>query len=118
MLTKYKNVKPKKGVNKPLKKYLHICDVFRNFFRERAPKFDIFSGVVFSGRIILKHIENKKSSGRFSLENFDTVVALLVFFEQFSGKFCAPNFKCFTKCDAFCSYIFDYACSGVRLTCY
>ena len=44
-------------------------------------------------------------------ENFDTVVglvAILLLFEQFSGKFCAPNSECFIKCDAFCSYILDY----------
>ena len=39
-------------------------------------------------------------------------MAILVLFEQYSGKFCAPYSECFTKCDAFCSYILDYACSG------
>ena len=51
-------------------------------------------------------------------ENFDTVVAILVVFEQFSGKFCAPNSECFTKCDAFRSYIFDYACLERKAYCY
>ena len=51
-------------------------------------------------------------------ENFDTVVAILIVFENFSGKFCAPNSECFTKCDAFCSYIFDYACLGRKAYCY
>ena len=53
MLTKYKNVRPKKDVNKPFERYFPICGVFRNFFREGAPNFDIFSGVVFSDRIDL-----------------------------------------------------------------
>ena len=35
----------------------------RNFFWERASKFAIFSSVFFSGRIILKNIENKKGFG-------------------------------------------------------
>ena len=40
-------------------------------------------------------------------ENLHTVVAILVLFEQFLGKFClnffAPKSECFTKYDAFCS---------------
>ena len=92
MLTKYKNVRSKQGVNKPFEKCFYVCGVFRNFFREGASNFDTFSSVVFSGRIVLKHIENKKGSGWFSpkkfFENFDTVVAILVVFKQFSGKFC------------------------------
>ena len=40
-------------------------------------------------------------------ENLQTVVAILVVFEQFLGKFFAPKSDCFTKYDAFCSYIFD-----------
>ena len=51
---------------------------------------------VFSGKIILKYIENKKKAlGEFGstlhrkiYENLHTVVAHLAFFEQFSGKFC------------------------------
>ena len=48
-------------------------------------------------------------------ENLHTVMAILVLFEQFSGRqilfiFLAPNFECFTKYDAFCSHSFDYAC--------
>ena len=42
-------------------------------------------------------------------------MAILVLFEQFSGRqilfiFLAPNFECFTKYDAFCSHSFDNAC--------
>ena len=50
---------------------------------------------IFSGRIILKHIENKKdcrgSGGVLPLKIFNnlyTVVAILVLFEQFLCKFC------------------------------
>ena len=65
------------------------------FFREGAPKIAIFSNVFFSGKIILKHIENKKGSRgsggmlpRKFFENLQTVVAILVVLEQFLGKFC------------------------------
>ena len=67
----------------------------QKIFQEGASKFDKFSSVFFSGRIILKHIENKKSSRgvrghvpRKIFENLHTVMAILVLFEQFSGKFC------------------------------
>ena len=64
MLTKHKIVKPKKDVNKPFQKYFHMCGVFKIFFREKAPNFDMFSSVVFSSRIILKHLQRiKKDSG-------------------------------------------------------
>ena len=50
-------------------------------------------------------------------ESLHTAVAILVLFEQFLGKlilfkFFAPKSECFTKYDAFCSYIFDYAFLG------
>ena len=55
-------------------------------------------------------------------ENLHTVVAILVLFEQFLGKFyfkCfAPKSECCTKYDAFCSYIFDYACLVRKAYCY
>ena len=35
MLTKYKDGKPKKSVNKPFEKCFHNCGVFRIFFSER-----------------------------------------------------------------------------------
>ena len=47
MLTKYKEVKPKKGVNKPFEKCFRVWGVFRNFFREEAPNFDLFLSAVF-----------------------------------------------------------------------
>ena len=44
-------------------------------------------------------------------ENLHAVMAILMLLEQFLGKFYifAPNSKCFTKYDAFCLHIFDYA---------
>ena len=67
----------------------------QKFFRKRKLNFNIFSSPVFSGKIILKHIENKKDSRgsggmlpRKVFENLHTVVAILVLFEQFSDKFC------------------------------
>ena len=54
-----------------------------------------FSSVMFSGRIIMEHIENKKVSKgsggmlpRKIFENLHTVVAILVLFELVFGKFC------------------------------
>ena len=47
MLTEYKEVRPKNGVNKPFKKCFHVWRVFRNFFREGAPNFDVFLSAVF-----------------------------------------------------------------------
>ena len=61
MLTKYKKVKPKKGVNKPFEKCFHVWRIFQNFFREGTLKLDIFFGAVF-GKFVLKHIENEKGS--------------------------------------------------------
>ena len=73
MLTKYEDVRPTKRRKKPFEKCFHICGVFRNFFRERAPNFDIFKRN-FSSRNILKHLENKKDSrggrGHAPPENF------------------------------------------------
>ena len=43
----YKDVRRKKGVNKPFEKCFHVWGVFRIFFREGAPKFVIFSSAVF-----------------------------------------------------------------------
>ena len=51
-------------------------------------------------------------------ENLHTVVAILALFEQFLGKFFVPKFECFTKYDAFCSYIFDYVCLERKAYCY
>ena len=55
-------------------------------------------------------------------ENLHTVVAILVLFEQFLGKVCLnflpSSHECFSKYDALCSYIFDYACFGRKAHCY
>ena len=61
MLTEYKDVRPKKDVRSPLKMF---ATQSRNFFKEGAPKHAIFKQFFFffSGRIILKDIENKSSS--------------------------------------------------------
>ena len=65
------------------------------FFSGGAPNFDTFSSAVFSGKIILKRIENEKGSREVRghaapeiFENLHTVVAILVPFEQFLRKFC------------------------------
>ena len=50
-------------------------------------------------------------------ENLHTVVAILVLFKQFLGKFFAPNLS-FTEYDACCGYIFDCACIGRKAYCY
>ena len=47
MLIKHKEVRPKKGVNKPFEKCFHVWGIFKNFFREGAPNFDIFLSAVF-----------------------------------------------------------------------
>ena len=59
-----------------------MCSVFRNFFREKPPKFDIHFKRSIFGRINLKHIENEKALGgsggvllRKIFENLLTVVA-------------------------------------------
>ena len=70
----------------------------RNFFREGAPKFALFSSVFFMSRIILKDIDNKKGSKGVRrhaamhpqkiFENLHTAVAILAVFEHFLSKFC------------------------------
>ena len=47
MLTKYKDIRPKKSVNKPFEKCFHVWGVLRNCFREGACKFDVFLRGVF-----------------------------------------------------------------------
>ena len=58
---------------------------------------------------------------RKNFENLHAAMAILVLFEKFSGKFCLffnPNSECFEKYEAFCSYIFDYACLWRKAYCY
>ena len=121
MLTKHKDLRSKKRRKKPFEKCFYVWGIFRHFFREGTPKFDIFSSIIFFSRVILKHIENKKGSRRVRghapqkiFGNLHAVGAILVLFEQFLGKVCSNfwplNLECFTKYDLFCSYIFDYKC--------
>ena len=58
MLTKCKDVRPKKDVKSFLKN-VFMSAAHSEVFQGGAPNFDIFSCVVFSRRIILKHLENK-----------------------------------------------------------
>ena len=56
-------------------------------------------------------------------ENLHAVMAILMLFVQFSGKFCL-NFLIlilstrFAKYDVFSSHIFDYACLRRKACCY
>ena len=95
MLTKYKDVKPKIGVKSPLKKFSYLQRIQEIFSGRGYQIRHIFKSVFFSGRAILKNIDNKKgtrgSAGllpRKMFENLHTAVAILVLFEQFLGKFC------------------------------
>ena len=89
-----------------------------NFFKEGAPKFAIFLSIFFLAESFSILIIKKALGGsggmlpRKLFENLHTVVAILALFEQFlvKFKFFAPKSECFTKFDAFCSYIFEYAC--------
>ena len=93
MLTKQRR-KPRKRRKKPFEKCFRVCGVFKKFFREGAPNFVIFSSVVFFRQILNKTENEKGSKGvrghalRKIFENLHTVVAILVLFEQFLGKFC------------------------------
>ena len=59
MLTEYKNVRPKKDVNIPFENVFMSAAYSEFFSGGGVPKFDIYFKRSFSGRIILKHIENK-----------------------------------------------------------
>ena len=92
MLAKYRDVRPKKDVKSPLKMFSYVQRI-KNFFQGGGIKFwHIFKCI--SGRIILKHIENKKGfrwvQGHAFLEiflKFTYSSAILVLFEHL-GKFC------------------------------
>ena len=60
MLTKYKDVRLKKGVKSPLKNVFMPAPISIFFFKEKAPNFDIFLSVVVSGRIILSILRIKR----------------------------------------------------------
>ena len=61
---KYKNgscLDAEKGANKPFE---NVSCLRRNqeFFKKGAPNFDIFTSIVFTGRIILKQVEEQKKA--------------------------------------------------------
>ena len=93
MLTKCKTVRPKKDVKGPLK-VIFTSAAYSEIFSVRGTKFSHIFKRIF-GRIILKHIKNKKGCGgsggmlpRKIFKNSHTAVAILVLFEQFLRKFC------------------------------
>ena len=95
MLTKYKEIRPKKDVKSPLKNVFMSAAYSEIFSGMVHQNFDIFSSAVFFGRIILKHLENQKGFRRSGgmlhqkiFENLHTAVAILILFKQFLGKFC------------------------------
>ena len=62
MLTKDKDVKPKKDV-KDFSKNVFLSVAYSDFLSVGSISFDIFTIVFFFGRFFLKHIENKKGGG-------------------------------------------------------
>ena len=74
----------------------HIRGVSKNFFKEEVSNFVTFSSIVFfPAELSSSNLSNKNDSrgvrGHVPLkifENLHTVMAILVLFEQFSGKFC------------------------------
>ena len=62
MLTKYKDLKPKKGKKNFLKMLSCVRDIQEIFSGRGTQIGHIFKRVFFSGRIILKLIENKEGS--------------------------------------------------------
>ena len=78
--TEHKDVRSKKSVKIPLKN-VFMSAAYSEIFSGRGTHLDIFSIVVFSGGIILKHIEKKGSRGSAGMllqkifENLHTAVA-------------------------------------------
>ena len=122
--------KRRKTVKGPLKN-VFMSVAYSKFFSVRSTKFshNLFS-CIFFGRIILKHIDNKKGCGGVwgrapskNFKNLQTVVAIIVryFLNKFYTNFVkifAPKSECFTKYNAFSSYISEYACIGREAYCY
>ena len=86
--------------------------MFKKFFQVWTPKFAIVSGVFFSGRIILKNIDNKKGSrgvwGHASPKNFWKFTycnghfsTFWTIFRQILFTLFTPESECFTEYDAF-----------------
>ena len=62
MLSKYKDVRPKKGTKSPLQN-VFMSAAYSDFFSGRGHQnLTFFKRSFFFGRVILKHIENKKGS--------------------------------------------------------
>ena len=65
---------------------------YLELFQGGALNFDVFPSVVFRAELFWKHIENEKGSGgvrgHAHPENLHAVLAILLLFEQFLGKFC------------------------------
>ena len=99
-----------------------FCNVFKKFCQGGGTQICHIFKHVFFGRITLKYIENKKGSRGIRRhappENLPTAVTILAFFVKFLGNFFAPTSECFSKYDAFCWYILDYACLGRKAYCY
>ena len=94
MLTKCKDVRPKKDV-KGILQNVFMSAAYSKFFSVKGHQIFTYIKRIFCGRIILNHIENKKGCGgsggvlpRKIFKNLRTVVAILVLFEQFLRKYC------------------------------
>ena len=75
MLTEYKDLRPKKGVNKPSEN-VFMSVAYSEIFSGRGTQIrhTVYFKRSFSGRIILKHVESKKTlwgvRGHVPPENF------------------------------------------------
>ena len=92
MLTKYKDVRPKKSVRSPLKVFSCLQRIREIFSRTGHSNLSFFKRVFFGQN---HYIENKKSSRgsggklpRKFFENSHAVVVISALFEQFLGIFC------------------------------
>ena len=74
MLTKYKDVRPKRSLNSTCKMFSCLRCIQEFFSGKGRPNLPYFQACFYSDRIILKHIENKKMlqgvRGHAPMENF------------------------------------------------
>ena len=91
----------------------HVRGVFKVFLG-RAPNCDILNKRMFFRQSKYEANSGKNDSmgsgGTLSRKNFEIlhgVMAYLLLFEQISIKLFTALSEFFTKCDAFCSHIFD-----------
>ena len=129
MLTKHKDVRPQKDV-KGLLKNVFMSAAYSEFFSVRGHRiFTYFQAHFFPEELLGSILRIKKavegSGGVLSqktLKNLQTVVAILVLFEQSLRKLCLNllplNLSVSPNIMQFFSYIFDYACSGREAYCY